>query len=513
MSADLWAAFSESDDLSKNPWNQASPTQAKPTAAQVPQEVGERDATRQDHLAGTEQKKTDLQALQSPWSTSHITSPVHQSSSQLQNQASDGWNDSAGASKDIWSGWESPTVSASAWRTEYASNGRACIESAQGEIANATDDWGDFENPQDELTTSIAGLSTKDSYATTSSKLKSISRTKSRQTSLAQEASQQQKPVSIDSDSTSANSRISIARANATEVARHHRDGPEPTKISINDPNLEIQDEWSEWSPEATVASDFSGAIASKGASDPTLTAQLSDNPKAKPKPEAVLGQNNASPQKIITVMPPTNVPPPSILISLISGLVEKLPKQIDSAMQTLPQSGGSNQALEPALRKCIAALRVAARVIAGRKLRWKRDTHLAQSMRIGQAGKGMKLSGVDRNEVKREDREAAEFVQIWQKRLGGIRRALALVNSQISGSPLALPEVSETMLVRTAKLVDGGISAPKCCVLCGIKRDERIEKVDGVVYDSFSEWWTEHWGHTDCKVFWSEHERYLRQR
>ncbi|KAL9119369.1 MAG: hypothetical protein Q9187_004080 [Circinaria calcarea] len=119
-----------------------------------------------------------------------------------------------------------------------------------------------------------------------------------------------------------------------------------------------------------------------------------------------------------------------------------------------------SQEVLEKALRGCIASLRVSARILAGRKVRWKRDSHLSQSMKIGpaQAGKkgGMKLTGVDKAETQREDQEVAEFVRTWKHRLGSIRAALATVNGQVSGSPLVLPEISERMVIHVAKASEG---------------------------------------------------------
>ena len=208
-------------------------------------------------------------------------------------------------------------------------------------------------------------------------------------------------------------------------------------------------------------------------------------------------------------------MPPPSILINLVSSLVEKLPQQVERVMKNLDAAQKSEQRLEGALRRCIASLRVAARIVAGRKVRWRRDQHLAQSMRIGPAGKagGMKLAGVDKAEVQREDREAAEFARIWQQKLGGIRSALAMVNSNIAGQPIALPGISATMVIKALKSSDGATVSTKCCFLCGLKREERVDKVDVDVWDNFEEFWTDNWGHSQCRVFWLEHEGYLQER
>jgi hypothetical protein len=78
----------------------------------------------------------------------------------------------------------------------------------------------------------------------------------------------------------------------------------------------------------------------------------------------------------------------------------------------------------------------------------------------------------------------------------------------------MVVPEMVETgMRVSVVGEADGGIKATKPCVLCGLKRDERVEKVDGVVEDSFGEWWSEHWGHVACRNFWREHRGELAKQ
>ena len=127
-----------------------------------------------------------------------------------------------------------------------------------------------------------------------------------------------------------------------------------------------------------------------------------------------------------------------------------------------------------------------------------------------------MKLSGVDKNEVQREDREVVEFIRIWQAKIGNIRRALAGVNARIGevGAKLEVPLISEVMPIRTVGLGDGGVRSAKACVLCGLKREERVGKVDGMeVFDVAGEWWIEYWGHVECRGFWYQHERYLQKR
>ncbi|XXH05050.1 RNA binding protein, heterogenous nuclear RNP-K like protein [Hypoxylon texense] len=214
---------------------------------------------------------------------------------------------------------------------------------------------------------------------------------------------------------------------------------------------------------------------------------------------------------------PPTNIPPPSVLLSVF-------PQLFDQANTSLykPVSGQSfstkNRILSDPktiefLKGYLALATVAARVIAGRKLRWHRDKFLAQRMTISAAGsKGMKLAGVDKAQAAREDREAADVVAVWKEHIGRLRSAVATANSSIKSGveQLKVPEIFDSMPIQTEKMA---ATAPKACVVCGLKRNERVSKVDYDVEDSFGEWWAEHWGHLACKRFWLQHESTLRQR
>ncbi|KAI0179973.1 hypothetical protein GGR52DRAFT_221701 [Hypoxylon sp. FL1284] len=215
--------------------------------------------------------------------------------------------------------------------------------------------------------------------------------------------------------------------------------------------------------------------------------------------------------------IPPTNVPPPSILLSVF-------PQLFDQANTSLykPVSGQSfstkNRILSDPktiefLKGYLALATVAARVIAGRKQRWHRDKFLSQRMTISAAGsKGMKLAGVDKAQTAREDREAADVVAAWKEHIGRLRSAVATANTSIKSSAehLKIPEMADSMPIQTDKTA---LTAAKPCVVCGLKRNERVAKVDYDVEDSFGEWWIEHWGHAACKRFWLQHENALRQR
>lgn len=218
---------------------------------------------------------------------------------------------------------------------------------------------------------------------------------------------------------------------------------------------------------------------------------------------------------------PPSNIPPPSILLLLAATLFQSLPAEIKQLVASMKPhasevAGPEQSAIDEILLR-LSYTRAIARVIAGRKQRWKRDTHLAQSMKIGpaEAGRssGMKLTGIDRQESRREDQEAAEVVRIWKQHAGSLRASIASANAQYASKNLAFPEIETNMPVRIAKAGEGALTAPKCCFLCGLKRDERVQKIDIDIEDSFGEYWIEHWGHLDCKAFWEAHERSLQHR
>ncbi|KAI4237434.1 MAG: hypothetical protein L6R40_005926 [Gallowayella cf. fulva] len=217
-----------------------------------------------------------------------------------------------------------------------------------------------------------------------------------------------------------------------------------------------------------------------------------------------------------ITGPAPSNIPPPSILLSTISTLLGCLPEEFRVIVSSISASlmTGAFPPQDPLFDLLIGKLAVtnaSARILAGRKLRWKRDKHLAQRMSIGpaNAGKtgGMKLTGVDRTESRREDQEAAEVVRTWKQHSGGLKSNVAKLNAQQSEVKFALPEIADNIPIRVAKPGEGGFGAAKCCFLCGLRRNERIARVDIDVQDSFGEWWVDHWGHVHCVLFWEEHK------
>ncbi|OJD36374.1 serine threonine-protein kinase ppk6 [Diplodia corticola] len=220
--------------------------------------------------------------------------------------------------------------------------------------------------------------------------------------------------------------------------------------------------------------------------------------------------------------LPPTNVPPPALLLTLFPAIFASAHSSFFRPLGTQPSHVRpkilADQAVVRFLRGYLTVGSVAARIIAGRKLRWKRDTFLAQGMSIGQAGKagagGMKLQSIDRTESTKEDREAADVVRAWKDQVGRLRSVVAQVNGKDDRgrSVGAIPELTETMPIRVAKEAEGALASVKPCALCGLKRNERIGKVDVDVEDSFGEWWVEQLSmHRACRNFWEEQKNNLR--
>ncbi|KAK4863439.1 hypothetical protein LT330_002217 [Penicillium expansum] len=213
----------------------------------------------------------------------------------------------------------------------------------------------------------------------------------------------------------------------------------------------------------------------------------------------------------------PTNIPPPSVLLELFLDVFEILQKEATLAKSQLrssaPQSSSPNIVSTTALN-IHNVLQSAARVIAGRSLRWKRDTILSQSMRIGPArsGKagGMKLNSVNKQETIKEEQDAVDVLTTWRERAVIFNAILQAAGQR----PIPTVQDPSALKVITARADQGALKASHPCALCSLKRDERVLRVDEQsVQDSFGEWWTEHWGHTACRQFWETNRNLLGQR
>jgi hypothetical protein len=196
--------------------------------------------------------------------------------------------------------------------------------------------------------------------------------------------------------------------------------------------------------------------------------------------------------------LPPSNVPPPAVLLSLFPEIFASAEVHFFKPTSSEPQAVRSQIFADPAtgtyLQGLAALATVCARIVAGRKHRWKRDALLTQSMRIGPASSGrasgMKVASIDKSEIAKEDREVADVIRAWQAQVGRLKSAIAEAKKAGSADIGPVPELRETMPIRTAKQTEGGVPGFKACVVCGLKRDERVAKVDFDVMDSFGEWW-----------------------
>lgn len=118
------------------------------------------------------------------------------------------------------------------------------------------------------------------------------------------------------------------------------------------------------------------------------------------------------------TQAPPINIPPPSVLLSIFPQLLAEANSALYKPVGGQPFSIKNRILSDPKtlefLRGYLLLATVAARIVAGRKLRWHRDKFLMQSMSISAAGsKGMKLAGIDKTQATREDREAGDVIDI----------------------------------------------------------------------------------------------------
>lgn len=236
--------------------------------------------------------------------------------------------------------------------------------------------------------------------------------------------------------------------------------------------------------------------------------------PKAQPTPTVQHAKTSSQAERTTSQVRPTNIPPPSVLLEYLPRALDQLRAQATQARKTQTQQPDKAKAqaqLDTVASTTITTLKTTARVIAGRTLRWKRDTILSQSMRIGPArsGKpgGMKLSTVNKNEDIKEQQQAVDVIALWRD-----RAALFSSIVQASGKK-PVPVIADSIRAITASPEQGALKASHACALCGLKREERLPRVDEGVEDSFGEWWTEHWGHTDCRVFWESNSKLLDQR
>ncbi|KAJ5131030.1 uncharacterized protein N7515_007069 [Penicillium bovifimosum] len=280
-----------------------------------------------------------------------------------------------------------------------------------------------------------------------------------------------------------------------------------PSKTTPPPPSKWDDDSFDDWG-------DFTDGPSVRTVPKPTTTP-----PSATPRPAvSSFVSGSAAPAAPAATVRPTNIPPPSVLLELFLDVFENLQKEAASAKSQLRSSGtvssSSSSNVSSTASKIHNVLQSAARVIAGRRLRWKRDTILSQSMRIGPArsGKtgGMKLNSVNKQENIKEEQDAIDVLSAWRD-----RAAIFNVVLQAAGQrPIPPIQDPSALKVVTARADQGAMKATHPCALCSLKRDERVLRVDEQnVQDSFGEWWTEHWGHTACREYWETNRYLLGQR
>ncbi|KAH0375617.1 hypothetical protein KCU92_g10105, partial [Aureobasidium melanogenum] len=181
--------------------------------------------------------------------------------------------------------------------------------------------------------------------------------------------------------------------------------------------------------------------------------------------PKDVLGDLAALPTT--TGVAPSNIPPPSVLLTIFPPVLTSLAHQFLQPLSALPSSQKSQflttTETKTFLASYVTLAHVLGYIIAGRKSRWKRDKHLAQSMRIGPAmsgrSGGMKLTGLDKSEAGREDTEVQVVLSVWHEQAGRLKTAVT--GASVHGSKLTVPELGDALPVRVAKGPEGAITTP----------------------------------------------------
>lgn len=360
-----------------------------------------------------------------------------------------------------------------------------------------SEDWGDFESPDEPSGPSVpaepvqrqAPAATPAKYDSGRAKINTSAQ--SGQLDLLDSLSLEDNPPATYSQPTTATGQAK-AKSQAKEVVP--RKPPAPAEE-------EPFEEWGDFIDGPSTESPAKTAPR-VDTTRPVGNSNSVNTPKLSPRFSSVSNQS-VDPSAVR----PTNIPPPSVLLELFPRLFERLRQDATQARRNLQQ----RECVEDVASSILCVLKAVARVVSGRTLRWKRDSILSQSMKIGPArsGKsgGMKLNTVNKNEDIKEKQEAVDVIVMWRDRA-------ALFNSVIQASGRRpIQAIPENIRVTTATAEQGALKASHACALCGLKRDERLPKVDEAVEDSFGEWWTDHWGHTDCRQFWETHKDRLSQR
>ncbi|KAF1833449.1 hypothetical protein BDW02DRAFT_589655 [Decorospora gaudefroyi] len=288
---------------------------------------------------------------------------------------------------------------------------------------------------------------------------------------------------------------------------------PSPTPAVAVQKDDDGWDKFDDW--EASIPTKISNNALKEHKSTKAISSAQSS---AMPPPILSPATDDAQPGEL----PPTNIPPPGVLLSSFPSLFAEAQEKLFKPMAAQPLPMRNKLMAEPTtityLQGYLVLANVAAHIIAGRKLRWKRDQHLSQGMRIGPASSratsGMKLTGIDKGENLKEEREVADVVRQWKEQVGRLRHVVSGVNQIKAGTLDRGPDLQEAMPVKTLKQGEGGMPSRQACMLCGLKRDERVTTADLGTDDSFGEWWVDQVNmHRGCRNFWNQHKDTLRHR
>jgi hypothetical protein len=298
------------------------------------------------------------------------------------------------------------------------------------------------------------------------------------------------------------------ASAPKSKVSTHKSPVTRPGALPRQESILSNDDAWD----------DFEISPPTQSTQPSSQTNNISEEAPQIQLPTDILGDLTTLP--ITTGVAPSNIPPPSVLLSIFPSVLTSLAHQFLHPLSTLPSSQKSHflstTETKSFLASYITLTHVLGHILAGRKSRWKRDKHLAQSMSIGPATSGrsggMKLAGLDKSEAGREDTEAQVVLSVWREQAGRLKTAVT--GASVHGSKLTVPELGEALPVRVAKGSEGAITSTQACALCGLKREERVAKVDVAVEDSFGEFWVEGTNmHRSCLRFWELFKTRLMSR
>lgn len=197
----------------------------------------------------------------------------------------------------------------------------------------------------------------------------------------------------------------------------------------------------------------------------------------------------------------PTNIPPPSTLLQLLPTIFQSLNSQ--------SQSQPSAADIDPLARSIIQVYTVSARLLAGRTLRLQRSRFLQKSLLIGPSTPGSRSGGMKLQSLHTTPSsplDAALVCDAWASHLHTFTRI-------VSQSEHRRPWMRLDVNLKVCPGPAGVMHAREECVLCGVRREERVAGVDFEVMDVFVEYWVEGWGHRDCAVWWGRYRGELGQR